>query len=137
MCVPARKFLCAYASLLRRAHLLLLGLLVLAVLWLTTLGVLHGILHARMATSSDPVSVALPAHPAAAASTFVRHLLPHHTGDRACLLLDGVSHAGAAPALSEPFLPFVLPAAVLTLGAGEFCARSAALFDARGPPSSR
>ncbi|KAF1073125.1 hypothetical protein [Variovorax sp.] len=107
-------------------------------LWLAgTLGLMHRSLHA-------------PGLPAAAAAAHVDHdhgghdhaahglasLFGEHT-DAECRLYDQLSHGSSAPGVPLVVLPMLLPTATFAYLQGEVLARWVALFDARGPPSSR
>lgn len=99
----------------------------------TTLGLMHGTLHGA------------PPAPAAAVSAHVAEeeaprglsaLFGVHT-EAECRLYDQLSHGSAAPCVPPVFLPVLLPAASFVWLEGEVFARWIALFDARGPPSTR
>lgn len=112
------------ATLLRRtAMLALLAMFVLA----QTLGWIHRGAHGT--------GVPVHASSAAAADT-AGDLFGHDAGSNECRVYDALGHADCAPA---PLLalPAFAPAAVLAATLGDFVARWAALFDARGPPPSR
>lgn len=64
-------------------------------------------------------------------------LFSSHDGASDCRLFDQASHGQAAPTLPLLSLPPVLCSAVFDISRGEALARWAALFDARGPPSTR
>jgi hypothetical protein len=121
-------------------------LVVLAIaLWFAgTLGVMHRSLH-------------VPGLPAAAATvqaaqaekTFqadkgahvhaghgVVSLFGDHT-DAECRLYDQLSHGSSVPGVPLVVLPVLLPSATFAYLQGEAVARWVALFDARGPPSTR
>lgn len=108
------------------------------VLWLAgTLGLMHRSLHA-------------PGLPGAAVAAHVDHdhaghdhaahglagLFGEHT-DAECRLYDQLSHGSSAPGVPLVVLPMLLPTATFAYLQGEVLARWVALFDARGPPSSR
>ncbi|MDM0074451.1 hypothetical protein QTH90_08665 [Variovorax sp. J2P1-59] len=59
-----------------------------------------------------------------------------HT-DADCRLYDQLSHGSAALCVPPIVLPVMLPAATFAWLEGEALARWVALFDARGPPSTR
>ncbi|RYF36168.1 MAG: hypothetical protein EOO25_21360 [Comamonadaceae bacterium] len=115
-------------TLHRAATLALLAVFVLA----QTLGWLHRAAHGG----------SLPAQPALAALGFTQAAAPetkafgHDAGTAECRLYDAVAQPGCAPA-PLLVLPIVLPASVVAATLGDFVARWAALFDARGPPASR
>ena len=64
-------------------------------------------------------------------------LFSSHDGDSDCRLFDQASHGQAAPAFPLLSLPLVLSSVAFDISRGEALARWAALFDARGPPSTR
>jgi hypothetical protein len=64
-------------------------------------------------------------------------LFSSHDGDSDCRLFDQASHGQAAPTIPMLSLPVVLSTAIFDISRGEALARWAALFDARGPPSTR
>jgi hypothetical protein len=64
-------------------------------------------------------------------------LFSSHDGDSDCRLFDQASHGQAAPTLPMLSLPLVLSTVAFDISRGEALARWAALFDARGPPSTR
>jgi hypothetical protein len=64
-------------------------------------------------------------------------LFSSHDGDSDCRLFDQASHGQTAPAFALLSLPLVLSSVAFDISRGEALARWAALFDARGPPSTR
>lgn len=103
----------------------LLPLLLLALAGAQALALMHAVLHAQPAAHG----------PAAAAP--LQDLFALHDDETDCRLYDGVS---AQPFACPP--PAALPQAapsllVLRVLQGDFVARRAALFEARGPPLSR
>ena len=101
----------------------------------TTLGLLHGTLHGAAASAhADAATVAVAGK--AAASRGLTALFGVHT-EAECRLYDQLSHGAAAPCVPPVFLPVLLPAASFVWLEGEVFARWIALFDARGPPSTR
>ena len=113
----------------RAAALALVVVLVLA----QTLGWMHRSLHA----TPSPAQAALTAGQAlATGSDSGAPALGHEAGTNECRLYDVLAQPGCA---STPLLvlPIALPAALLVATLGDFVARWAALFDARGPPASR
>jgi hypothetical protein len=89
---------------------------------------LDGLALARLVGEQDAGSTT----PAWSEQLFVGH-------DKAadCLVFDQLCHFQALHALPLQALPTPLPSFVLVTLAGDFIARWAALFQARGPPSSR
>jgi hypothetical protein len=63
-------------------------------------------------------------------------LFGEHT-DAECRLYDQLSHGFSAPGVPLVVLPMLLPSATFAYLQGEAIARWIALFDARGPPSTR
>jgi hypothetical protein len=63
-------------------------------------------------------------------------LFTGHGSDSDCRLLDALTTPGATAA-ATPALPLLLSSFFLACFQGDFVARWAALFDARGPPVSR
>jgi hypothetical protein len=112
-------------------------LVVLAIaLWFAgTLGVMHRSLH-------------VPGLPAAAATVQASKVDHVHAGhgvvslfgdhtDAECRLYDQLSHGSSVPGVPLVVLPVLLPSATFAYLQGEAIARWVALFDARGPPSTR
>lgn len=115
------------------------------------LGLMHGVVHGPQAhlhshshlhshqDSHHPEHAAL-AHaeePAEGEGGWLASLFASHDGDSDCRLFDQASHGQAAPALPMLSLPLVLSSLAFDISRGEALARWAALFDARGPPSTR
>jgi len=101
----------------------------------TTLGLLHGTLHGAEASAHADAATGAVAGKAAA-SRGLSALFGVHT-EAECRLYDQLSHGAAAPVVPPVFLPVLLPAASFVWLEGEVFARWIALFDARGPPSTR
>ena len=105
-------------------------------LWLaTTLGLVHRTLHGHV-----PVQLAAMAAgegEAGGAGHGLSALFGGHGSDADCRLYDQLSHGPAALCVPMLMLPVQLPAATFLFLEGEALARWVALFDARGPPSSR
>jgi hypothetical protein len=103
---------------------------------LQTLGLVHRIVHAP---SADTVASHAQAELRSDGerSDWGAALFPAHGDDSGCRLYDGLGHqVFALPAALVVAL--ILPATAHLRGlAGEFVARRAALFEARGPPLSR
>jgi hypothetical protein len=113
----------------RAAAVALLVVLVLA----QTLGWMHRGLHgASGALSASP---ALHAH-ADAPSNWLHDLFGSHADGADCRLFDVLGKPGCAAA-TQAVLPTPAPLAFIASSHADFVARWAALFDARGPPSSR
>ncbi|MDM0068294.1 hypothetical protein [Variovorax sp. J31P207] len=103
----------------------------------TTLGLLHGTLHGAAAHAHPHADAATAAVASkAAASRGLSALFGVHT-EAECRLYDQLSHGAAAPCVPPVLLPVLLPAASFVWLEGEVFARWIALFDARGPPSTR
>ena len=117
----------------------LLGLLLAAVLVMTqTLGLVHGITHGSSGSSlyfedefHDHDVAKAPGVNHFLASLFSLH---HDVSD--CRLFDQASHDGGLAMAVKSALPVVLPPLTVAIFQGEALARWAALFDARGPPST-
>lgn len=105
-------------------------------LWFAgTMGLMHRSLH-------------VPGLPAAAAAATAQAEHRHVTGhtlaslfgvhdDADCRLYDQLAHGTGVPGVPLVVLPMLLPAATFAYLQGEAIARWVALFDARGPPSTR
>lgn len=117
---------------LRRA---LPWLLAAALLAAQLLGLVHRVVHAPVGTGLGPVAHLVPAAAAAPhAQDGLAALLPAHD-DSSCRLYDALG-LDAAPVFLLA-LGLTLPVFVrLHFLLGEFLARRAALFEARGPPAA-
>ncbi|RIX80219.1 hypothetical protein [Acidovorax cavernicola] len=105
-------------------------------LWFAgTMGLMHRSLH-------------VPGLPAAAAVATTQAEHRHDTGhtlaslfgvhdDADCRLYDQLAHGAGMPGVPLVVLPMLLPSATFAYLQGEAIARWVALFDARGPPSTR
>jgi len=107
-------------------------------LWVAaTLGLVHRTLHEH-ATGELPALAekanSSPTSPSSSHGLFA--LFGDHT-DAECRLYDQLSHGPAALGVPLVILPVMLPTATFAWLEGEVLARWAALFDARGPPSTR
>ncbi|MGJ7605379.1 hypothetical protein ACSFA7_13665 [Variovorax sp. LT1R20] len=115
-------------------------LVVLAIaLWFAgTLGVMHRSLHvpglpaAAATVQATQADKGVHAH----AGHGVVSLFGDHT-DAECRLYDQLSHGSSVPGVPLVVLPVLLPSATFAYLQGEAIARWVALFDARGPPSTR
>ncbi len=108
-------------------------------LWVAaTLGLVHRTLHVHAAGDhpalAGKASSSSPSAPSSSQGLFA--LFGDHT-DAECRLYDQLSHGPAAIGVPLVVLPVTLPAATFAWLEGEVLARWAALFDARGPPSTR
>jgi hypothetical protein len=107
-------------------------------LWIAgTLGVMHRSLHVPGLTEA----AAATGITAQAQGDVHKHhglgsLFGEHT-DAECRLYDQLGDGSATPNVPLVVLPILLPAATFAWLQGEAIARWVALFDARGPPSSR
>ena len=111
--------------------------LVLALWFAGTLGLMHRTLHVPGLAQAD--AAALAAHPEGAhahAAHGIGGLFGDHS-DAECRLYDQLSHGSGAPGVPMVVLPVLLPSATFAYLQGEAVARWVALFDARGPPSTR
>ena len=121
-------------------------LVVLAVaLWLAgTLGLMHRTVHvpglpaAMAAHGLDEAGAhaSAPHEAHAHAAHGLAGLFGVHT-DAECRLYDQLSHGSSALGVPLVVLPVLLPSATFAYLQGEALARWVALFDARGPPSTR
>ncbi|SFO03784.1 hypothetical protein SAMN05443579_101386 [Variovorax sp. PDC80] len=109
-------------------------------LWLAgTLGLMHRSLHAPGLPAAAAAAAAHVDHDHAGhdhAAHGLAGLFGEHT-DAECRLYDQLSHGSSAPGVPLVVLPMLLPTATFAYLQGEVLARWVALFDARGPPSSR
>jgi hypothetical protein len=112
----------------------LLAMLALAPL----LGSLHSVAHPP-AVSKSLQAAAAQAKPAAHvhAAGWSKRLFGEHSSESDCRVYDQLCHGEALHSAYLLALPFALPIATFDFLQGEFLARWAALFDARGPPSAR
>jgi hypothetical protein len=134
--------------------------LALALLMMPLLGLMHGIVHGfahDMPTALGSSQTQRHGQPRVFAGESTHdhghaHALSYQTSSQAgwsnvlfaghdkaadCLVFDQLCHADALPFLPPPALPTTLTSAVLVTLAGDFIARWAALYQARGPPSAR
>jgi hypothetical protein len=115
-------------------------LVVLAIaLWFAgTLGVMHRSLHVPGLASASSVAATVQANKSGHvhAGHGVVSLFGDHT-DAECRLYDQLSHGSSVPGVPLVVLPMLLPSATFAYLQGEAIARWVALFDARGPPSTR
>jgi hypothetical protein len=124
----------------------LVWLVAAALLFAQLLGLMHGVVHGPQAhvhshshahhDGHQPESPAL-AHAEEEGDGWLASLFSSHDGDSDCRLFDQASHGQAAPTLPMLSLPLVLSSVAFDISRGEALARWAALFDARGPPSTR
>jgi hypothetical protein len=114
--------------------------LVIALWFAGTLGLIHRSLHvpglgqptAAMQAGHAEAAVRHAGHP----SHGIASLFGDHT-DAECRLYDQLSHGSGALGVPMVVLPVLLPSATFAYLQGEAIARWVALFDARGPPSTR
>jgi hypothetical protein len=125
--------------------------LALALLLVPLFGLMHGIVHdfshglpaavvgANVPHHAQPRADSLELVPVAAIHSpqWSKKLFAGHKKVADCLVFDQLCHADALPFLPLQVLPTLLPNIVLVTLAGEFIARWAALYQARGPPSAR
>lgn len=104
-------------------------------LWIAgTLGVMHRSLHVPGLAQAAAQASRGGVHQHA--DHGLGGLFGEHT-DAECRLYDQLEHGSTAPSVPLVVLPMLLPSATFAYLQGEFVARWVALFDARGPPSSR
>jgi len=117
----------------------LLAVLAIALWFAGTLGVMHRSLHVPgLPAAAATVQVAQAADKGAHvhAGHGVVSLFGDHT-DAECRLYDQLSHGSSVPGVPLVVLPVLLHSATFAYLQGEAIARWVALFDARGPPSTR
>ena len=101
-----------------------------------TLGLMHRVVHADGSRAAASLSVQFQQDPGrGAGESWTARLFSSHD-DPGCRLFDQLGQ-GAVPEMPALHLPVCAPAAVILWFQGEYLARWAALFDARGPPSVR
>jgi len=120
-----------------------IAIVLMVALWFAgTLGLVHGTLHApglahahaladANAQAADSDGAHVHAAPRGIAGLFGDH------SDAECRLYDQLSHGSGALGVPTLVLPVLLPTATFAYLQGEAIARWVALFDARGPPSTR
>jgi hypothetical protein len=134
--------------------------LALALLMMPLFGLMHGIVHGfahEMPTALGSAQHQRQVQPRVFVGESTHdhghaHALPNQTSSQAgwsktlfaghdkaadCLVFDQLCHADALHFLPPPTLPTTLTSVVLVTLAGDFIARWAALYQARGPPSAR
>ena len=124
-------------------------LLALALWFASTMGLVHGVVHLpgvpQAIAQTGTGGASSPSLPSSAAKVvrathltgFAALFADHADGDAQCRLYDQLSHGSAALSVPLIVLPLVLPTATFDFFQGEVLARWVALFQARGPPSSR
>ena len=124
-------------------------LLAVALWFASTMGLVHGVVHVPGATQATEQATKASTDSAVARQSvakavrtahvtgFAALFADHADGDAQCRLYDQLSHGPAAIAVPLIVLPLVLPTATFDFFQGEVLARWVALFQARGPPSSR
>lgn len=117
--------------------------LVFALVAVHSLGLLHGFAHGAghfqqhaQATHLAAAGGRVAQADVGAAPAFAK-LFAGHASDADCLSFDQLSHAPILLAMPALSLSAALPLAVFDQLQGDFVARWAALFEARGPPNPR
>ena len=112
-------------------------------LWFAgTLGLMHrtmhvpGLAHAHAFADATAKAVQVDGAHEHAAARGIAGLFGDHS-DAECRLYDQLSHGSGALGVPMMALPVLLPSATFAYLQGEAIARWVALFDARGPPSTR
>lgn len=113
----------------------LLWCLLVALVTVQALGLMHSVAHG--VRSAPGLAAGTPAADGDVGRGWEASLFGHHDDDAGCLLYDQLSHGGCVPVPVATTLPVIPPAFVVQWFQGEFLARWAALFDARGPPAIR
>ncbi|HEY8358582.1 MAG TPA: hypothetical protein VIL30_14085 [Ramlibacter sp.] len=129
---PASQPLPRSAQRARQAAARLLLVLALALVLAQALGLMHRVTHFGPASSGP----AQATQASGAESNWVASLFAGHASDSDCRLYDPLNHEGA-PGVPLLVLPLLLSSFFLASCQGDFVARWAALFDARGPPLPR
>ena len=119
--------------------------LALALLMVPLMGLMHGIVHGfshGQSTAQSQVQATVSQTPAGRSLThahkgWTNALFSSHGKAADCLVFDQLCHAEALHFLPLQALPTPLPNILLVTLAGDFIARWAALYQARGPPSAR
>ena len=122
-------------------------LLAAALLLAQLLGLMHGVVHGPQAHTHSHSHAHHGSHHSGHSELadaeahgdggWVASLFASHDGDPDCRLFDQASHGHAAPTFPFLSLPLVISSVAFDISRGEALARWAALFDARGPPSTR
>jgi len=115
----------------------LLWLLLFALVSVQALGLMHGIAHGDRGPSGSGFAARQAAADDPGSRRWESRLFSGHDDDAGCLLYDQLSHGGCLPVPVASALPVIPPAFILQWFQGEFLARWAALYDARGPPPIR
>jgi hypothetical protein len=125
--------------------------LALALFMVPLLGLMHGIVHGfshglqsavvSLNTQHRAQTSAVGGEPVHGVtgnvSGWSKNLFAGHGKAADCLVFDQLCHAQALHSQLAQTLPIMFPNIVLLTLAGDFIARWAALFQARGPPSAR
>ncbi len=99
-----------------------------------TLGLMHRVVH--LAGTGEPMALIAQGQGRATATGWIADLFSSHD-ESGCRVYDQLGHGGMIPDLAQAPLTVLPPAFILLWFQGEYLARWAALFDARGPPSVR
>ncbi|MGJ3700961.1 hypothetical protein [Variovorax sp. AFSI2.2] len=116
--------------------------LVVALWFAGTLGLMHrslhvpGLAHAHATAQATAQAVHAEGAQEHATRGGIVGLFGDHS-DAECRLYDQLSHGSGALGVPTVALPVLLPSAIFAYLQGEAIARWVALFDARGPPSTR
>lgn len=113
--------------------------LVVALWFAGTLGLMHRTMHVPGLGHTHAAATVQADQPEGAqehAARGIGGLFGDHS-DAECRLYDQLSHGSGALGVPMVALPVLLPSATFAYLQGEAIARWVALFDARGPPSTR
>ena len=122
----------------RPLSFLTIWLLALAILTAQALGFMHGVTHSPASYAGAAIRPAATGQPVGSAVKGKLELLfSSHASDAQCRLFDHAALSGAALQAVPLALPVLVPPFAVAIFQGEALARWAALFDARGPPSTR
>ena len=110
--------------------------LVVALWFAGTLGLIHRTVHVPGLGQASSAAQTVHADAAGKHAHGIASLFGDHS-DAECRLYDQLSHGPGALGVPMVVLPVLLPSATFAYLQGEAIARWVALFDARGPPSTR
>lgn len=113
-------------------------LLVLALLWAQMFGLAHRVLHSpQLSGAAQWQQTAGTTSPGAAPAGLLEHLFSPAQGEPDCRAYDQLGLSDTLPAQPVLLLPALLPLMLDVAEGVTFCPSSAALFEARGPPTVR
>jgi hypothetical protein len=117
------------------------GFLALALLLAPLLGLIHGVVHGAGGPLHGQQAHVHEgdghAHEHADSRGWLADVFSVHADEADCRAYDQLCHSDGVPSAPALVLPVFLSALVFHFLEGEFLARRAALFEARGPPLTR